>query len=98
MRHFPDVHKMSITAVCYSSTTKYVLTGSLDTDIKVWSLHGALVQTFTSHSKAITKLILNPFNSNLVLSSSTDGYIKMWSLDIMQEIYELVFTMIYFEK
>ena len=88
MRHFPDLHKMSITAVCYSSSAKLVLTGSLDSKVKAWSLQGILVQTFSSHSKSITKLMLNPFNSNLVLSSSIDGFIKMYSLDTMQEIYE----------
>ena len=88
IRHFADLHKMSITAVVYSAKAKLVLTGSLDSKIKVWSLQGVLVHTFSSHSKAITKLILNPFNSNLVLSSSIDGYVKMFSLDTMSEIYE----------
>ena len=88
MRHFQDLHKMSITAVCYSPKHKLVLTGSLDSNVKAWNLQGLLVQTFSGHSKAITKLILNPFNSNLVLSSSIDGFVKMWCLDTMQEIYE----------
>ena len=91
IRHFTDLHKMSITAVVYSVKSKIVLTGSLDTKIKCWTLGGVLLQTFSSHSKPITKLILNPFNSNLVLSSSIDGFVKMWSLDTMQEIYEQVF-------
>ena len=58
IRHFSDLHKMSITAVVYSAKAKLVLTGSLDSKIKVWSLQGVLVHTFSSHSKAITKLIL----------------------------------------
>lgn len=89
MRHYIDVHRMAITCCVYSPTAKVVVTGSLDTEVKVWSLAGGLLETFRGHSKAITKIILNPYNSNLIISSSLDGIIKMWSLDIMQPIYQL---------
>ena len=89
LRHFPEIHKMPITACVYSPTAKLVITGSMDTSMKVWSLLGGLIEILHGHSKAITKIILNPYCSNLIISSSLDGYIKMWSLDTMQEIYEL---------
>ena len=88
MRHYPNVHKMAITCCVYSPTAKVVITGSVDNDIKIWSLAGGLIETFRAHSMPISSIVLNPHNSNLVLSSSLDGTIKMWSLDIMQQVYQ----------
>ena len=80
---------MAITSCVYSPTARVVLTGSLDSEIKVWSLDGGLLEVLRGHSRAITNLVLNPYNSNVVLSSSLDGIIRLWSLDIMQPIYQL---------
>ena len=55
--------------------------------VKVWSLTGGLVETFRSHSRSVTNLLLHPDDSSLVLSSSLDGSVKVWSLDIMELMY-----------
>jgi WD40 repeat protein len=60
----------------------------MDCEIKVWSIAGGLIEIFKGHKRTLTKLLLNPHNQNLVLSSSLDGTVKMWSLDVMQLIYE----------
>lgn len=88
MRHYGNVHRTAITCCVYSPSAKLVITASLDTEIKLWSLAGGLIETLKGHSAPITKLVLNPYNSNIFLSSSLDGTIKMWSLDIMQIIYQ----------
>ncbi len=89
LRHYENVHKLAVTCCVYSPTARVVITGSLDCEIKIWSLAGGLLETFKGHSMPISSIILNPHNSNLILSASLDGTIKMWSLDIMQPIYQL---------
>jgi WD40 repeat protein len=91
MRNLNEIHKMAITCCVYSPEAKYLITGSADTDIKIWSLNGGLMETLRIHFKAVTRLVLDPFNANLVLSSSLDGSVKMWSLDVMQVLYEYKF-------
>lgn len=99
MRSFIEIHRAPITSCLYSATSRAVLTGSMDNDIKVWSLNGGLLHTFRGHSQPVSNLILNPFNSNLVISSSVDGTIRMWSLDIMQSVHEYFFSLaIYFDS
>ena len=88
LRHYKNIHSLVVTCSVYSTTSKLLLTGSMDTEIKVWSIAGGLIETFRGHCRPVTKLLLNPFNSNSVLSSALDGTIKMWSLDIMQLIYQ----------
>lgn len=89
LRHYENVHKLAITCCVYSPSARVVITGSVDCEIKIWSLAGGLLETFKGHSMPISSIILNPHNSNLFLSASLDGTIKMWSLDIMQQIYQL---------
>lgn len=60
----------------------------MDNLIKIWSPTGDCIDIFKSHSKSITKLVLNPYNTDYFLSCSIDGTVKMWSLDINQEVYE----------
>lgn len=88
LRSFKSLHDSSISCCVYSPISRYLLTGSEDASIKIWSLNGGFIEEFRGHSKTVTNLILNPYNSNLVISSSLDGSIKMWSLDVMQLIYE----------
>ncbi len=90
MRSYKDCHRARITACVYSPTSKVLITGSEDCEIKVWALIGGTkpIGELRGHTGPITNLTLNPYNSNLIISSSTDGTIKMWSLDVMQLIYE----------
>ena len=88
LRHYENIHKLVVSCSVYSSSSKLLVTGSLDCDIKVWSIAGGLIETFKGHTRAITKLLLNPYSSSLVISSSMDGTVKMWSLDIMGLMYK----------
>ena len=42
---------------------------------------------FLCHIQAITKILLHPENSALVITAAMDGIIKVNSLDFMEEIY-----------
>nr|KAG5708463.1 hypothetical protein BaRGS_026190 [Batillaria attramentaria] len=81
---------MSITGCRYSVAGKVLVTSSIDTEVKVWSLTGGLVHTFRGHSRAVTNLLIHPHNSTIVITCSLDGSLRMWSLDTMDCIYSLV--------
>ncbi|KAJ8047090.1 Transcriptional repressor tup11 [Holothuria leucospilota] len=85
-------HKSQITGCKYSPLSRMLVTGSFDTEVKVWSMTGGLVHTFRGHSRAVTNVVLHPESSSLVLTSSLDGTVRMWSLDIMEEIYSIVMS------
>ncbi|XP_059144785.1 uncharacterized protein LOC131931960 [Physella acuta] len=87
---FERAHTMTITGCRYSRTACVLVTSSLDTEVKVWSLMGGLVHTFRGHSRAVTSLLLHPYNSSIVVTCSLDGSLHMWSLDTMESIYSLV--------
>ncbi|XP_076448164.1 uncharacterized protein LOC143284909 isoform X2 [Babylonia areolata] len=87
---FNRAHTLSITGCRYSIAAKVLVTSSLDTEVKVWSLTGGLVHTFRGHSRAVTNLLVHPHNSTLILTTSLDGSLRMWSLDTMDAIYSVV--------
>ncbi|BFZ08967.1 hypothetical protein BsWGS_12006 [Bradybaena similaris] len=80
---FERAHSMSITGCRYSRHASVLITSSLDSEVKVWSLLGGLVHIFRGHSRAITNMILHPATSSIVMTCSLDGTVRMWSLDTM---------------
>ncbi|CAG5133957.1 unnamed protein product, partial [Candidula unifasciata] len=80
---FERAHSMSITGCRYSRHATVLITSSLDSEVKVWSLLGGLVHIFRGHSRAVTNLILHPATSSIVITCSLDGTVRMWSLDTM---------------
>ncbi|KAK3608331.1 hypothetical protein CHS0354_030785 [Potamilus streckersoni] len=87
---FERAHTMSITGCCYSPTAKFLVTSSVDSEVKVWSLTGGQVHTFRGHSRAVTSMILHPDCASIVITASLDGSIRMWSLDFMDLLYMIV--------
>ncbi|CAH1782794.1 unnamed protein product [Owenia fusiformis] len=84
---FENAHAMSITGCRYSLHCRLLVTSSVDTEVKVWSISGGHIHTFRGHARAISNLILHPDTSSLVLTSSLDGTVRMWSLDTMDCLY-----------
>ncbi|XP_078595948.1 uncharacterized protein LOC144873010 [Branchiostoma floridae x Branchiostoma japonicum] len=82
-------HKTFITGCQFSQHAKLLVTSSHDFEVKVWSIKGGLVHVFRGHSRGVTQLVLHPATSALVLTSSLDGTVKMWSLDTMDIVYSL---------
>jgi len=86
-----DAHRGPVTGCVFSKACNFLVTVGTDCDVNVWSRSksGGRVHTFTGHSKAITKVMLHPENSALVLTAAMDGIIKVNSLDFMEEMYSL---------
>ncbi|XP_046841279.1 uncharacterized protein LOC124435388 [Xenia sp. Carnegie-2017] len=80
-------HQGHVTGCIHSNFSNLVVTSGSDCTVNVWSTNGGKVHSFHSHSKMITNLHLHPEAPSLVITSSLDGTIKIFSLDIMEEIY-----------
>ncbi|CAL1535162.1 unnamed protein product [Lymnaea stagnalis] len=87
---FESAHSMTITGCRYSQYANFLVTCSVDCEVKVWSVLGGLVHTFRGHSRAVTSLMLHPATSSIVITCSLDGSIRMWSLDTMECHYSIV--------
>ncbi|XP_068691141.1 uncharacterized protein [Montipora foliosa] len=86
-----DAHRGPVTGCFYSKACNFIVTVGTDCDVNVWSRSksGGKVHTFTGHSKAITKIMLHPDTSALVITAALDGIVKVNSLNLMEEIYSL---------
>ncbi|XP_033113818.1 uncharacterized protein LOC117114300 isoform X2 [Anneissia japonica] len=85
-----DAHQSQITGCKYSPQAKLLVTCSADTNVKVWSMTGGHVHTFRGHSRAVTNILLHPESPSVVLTSSMDGSVRLWSLEIMEMLYSIV--------
>jgi len=64
---------------CLSNDDAYVLSGSEDNQIHIWDLvESSSVLTLKGHTGPVCGLVYHP-SENILLSSSADGTIRMWS-------------------
>jgi len=66
------------------------LSGSMNGEIKVWSTCNCKpIHCFRQHTRAVTALRRHSSTSedNLVVSSSLDSSVRVWQLDLLQELY-----------
>lgn len=70
-------HKDWITSVAWSDNGDYLVTGSNDCSLKLWSLKKKQVKvTFEGHLSAVTSV---SYSHGCIVSSSADGQLKIWS-------------------
>lgn len=79
----------SFKTCAYLKRTNIFATGTSNGEIPIYSYSGALIQTLRKHTRAITSLLPHPRDPFLFLSSSMDGCIKIFSLQIYDEIYSI---------
>lgn len=73
-------HSDSILSVAISPDGQLLATGSHDSTVKIWSLHGCeLLQTICGHSTAVLLVAFSPASKTL-LTRSRAGTVKLWNL------------------
>jgi WD40 repeat protein len=73
-------HRDGINAVIFTPDRKYIITGSSDKSIKVWSVKtGKEIKNLLGHSDYITSLSITK-DGKYLASSSWDGTVNIWSL------------------
>ena len=66
--------------MAFSPDGQRIASASLDKTVKLWSLDGKLLQTFTGHSDIIYGVAFSP-DGERIASASKDKTVKLWSLD-----------------
>ena len=73
-------HEDSVTAVAVTPDSRYVISGSSDTTVKIWDLlTGSEVRTLTGHKDAVNSLAVTP-DSRYVISGSDDSTVRIWDI------------------
>lgn len=76
-------HRSAVTILKFDSTGTRLISGSRDSDIIMWDLVGEVgLYKLRSHKDAISGLWLQ--DDNWVVSTSKDGFIKVWDLKTQQ--------------
>ncbi|PSC70372.1 WD40 YVTN repeat-like-containing domain,Bromodomain isoform [Micractinium conductrix] len=73
-------HRFAVYCVCYDRSGRFIVTGSDDRLVKIWStVTGLLQASCRGHDAEITDLSVSADNS-LMASSSMDGTVRVWQL------------------
>ena len=76
-----------LSACAYGSNT--VIAGSVVGQVSLSTTTGSNIHFFFSHSNLVTEIIVHPCDAQLILTASLDGYIKLFSMDLLEELYSL---------
>ena len=82
--HVPQAHRSATRSVCFDQHTPLrVVTGGEDAAIRVWDLRKPDVPILEvehrhAHSHWLRSTKFNPFHSELLLSGSSDGSMRLW--------------------
>ncbi|CAD5125281.1 DgyrCDS13526 [Dimorphilus gyrociliatus] len=82
-------HDLLITSCVYSAEVNLMATTSVDCTVKIWNTQGSHVHTFRGHAGAITAIVNQPDDDAILITSSLDGSIRVWSLHIFEHLYTL---------
>ncbi|XP_051552180.1 WD repeat-containing protein 97 [Myxocyprinus asiaticus] len=84
MEHKKNLHLREITGLVYCPIREIVGTAS-DTTIRVWGPDWELQMAFVGHTALVTSLVLCPV-SGLLFSSSLDGTLRSWRLEVGDQL------------
>jgi len=73
-------HTSGVNSIAFSPDKSLLVSGSADTNIKIWRPNGSLVRTLTGHKDVVNCVSFSP-DSQMIASASQDKTIKLWSRD-----------------
>ena len=77
---FLETHTSCITILVVTSDNKYLVSGSMDTTVRIWRLHDKGQEAIlTGHTSYVNCLALTSNNKKIV-SGSDDNTIRLWSI------------------
>ena len=81
-------HEFAVTSVAFVPEQEQVISGSLDTTVRVWDLeNGAELYRFSGHSDAVFSVDISPNGSTAASGSWED--VRVWDFETAQELVKL---------
>jgi U3 small nucleolar RNA-associated protein 12 len=79
-------HKLPVTSLAFSPDEQVLCSGSVDKNIKVWSIKfGNVLKSIRAHDNAVTCLQFIPY-THLLWSGSRDGVVSLWDIDRFERV------------
>lgn len=79
-------HKLPVTSLAFSPDEQVLCSGSVDKNIKVWSIKfGNVLKSIRAHDNAVTCLKFIP-HSHLLWSGARDGVVSLWDIDRFERV------------
>jgi WD40 repeat protein len=80
-------HKSTVTSVAFAPDGKYIVSGSSDNSIKLWSVETKeLLYTFEGHSNWVNSVSFSG-DGRFIVSGSSDRSVKLWSVEERRLLY-----------
>lgn len=82
-------HQCAVFTTVFDHSSRFIITGSDDHLIKIWSMHSAYLQyTLRGHDSNITEIVRHPTRP-LIVSASSDSTLRVWDLTNGAALYVL---------
>ena len=79
-------HNNTINSVAVSTDGRYIVSGSVDSQLKLWDFQSSKeLTTLQGHTDLIRSVVFSP-NGNYILSGSFDDMVKLWDVASAQEL------------
>lgn len=89
-----DAHARSVTALAISRNSKYLISGSHDTTVKIWDISNprtaVCLNTLRQHGESIRKLVLG--HDDKILVSLSDHMLIVWNITDPNQAHALLTT------
>ena len=72
-------HTKPITSITFSPDSKFILTGSSDSSVKLWTLSGKMLHQFIGHTAAVNCVAFSP-DGKSIATGSADSTALLWDL------------------
>ncbi|MGD1714701.1 AAA-like domain-containing protein [Dapis sp. BLCC M172] len=73
-------HKDGVSSVCFNPSGTLIASAGRDNSLKLWSISGKELKTFTGHSDRIYSICFHP-DGEILASAGADTTIKLWGID-----------------
>ncbi|MGK7888738.1 MAG: AAA-like domain-containing protein, partial [Leptolyngbyaceae cyanobacterium] len=73
-----DGHPAAVNSVTFSPDGQHMVSGGLDTTVKIWNRNGELLRTLEGHQAAVYDVEFSP-DGQWLASTGDDGTIKLWT-------------------
>ena len=79
-------HKLPVTAVAFTPDEQAVVSGSVDKNLKIWSIKfGNVLKSIRAHDAGISALSFIP-HSHMCWSAGRDGVVSLWDVDRFERV------------